>query len=182
MSTKRTSSVGTQSPEILVVAGGVKFNGDLLDVVELLFEDKWILVDPLPASCRNMQSTLHDRNLHFMGSGEQDTSVYTCSLSSLISSVTECSNTSTDGPLWRQYPAPNKRTTVASYSSRLANIDDQETITRYCTLSQSWVEATSTGDIPREDTANITATVLTTGDTAYCRGIYKVSLSGWKTM
>ena len=187
MPTKRygTSSVGIPSPEILVVAGGVKFNGDLLDVVELLFEDKWTIVDPLPAPCRNMQSTLHDRNLHFMGSGEQDTSVYTCSLSSLISSVTESSNTSTNSPLWRQYRAPNKWTTAVSYSSRLANIDDQGTIRGYCTLSQSWVEATSTGDIPRKDTANITATVLTTGDIAYChiyRGVYKVSLSGGKTM
>jgi len=61
-----------------------------------------------------------------MGGWGQGTTVYACSCSSLISSVTESNSViSKDSPLWRQYEAPRGRTTAVSYSSRLANIDDQ---------------------------------------------------------
>ena len=182
----RTSSVSTRSPEMLIVVGGRSSNDKALDVVEVLQEDKWTTVDPLPAPDYDMHSTLHDGNLHFMGGWSQSTTVYTCSCSSLISSVTEStSTTSTDSPLWRQYQAPDERTTAVSCSSRLANIDGLGTVRGYCNISQSWVEATSIGDIPHEDTYYIAATVLTTGDIVYCHdygGVYRGSLSGEKTM
>ena len=181
----RTSSVSTRSPEMLVVAGGWDSNDEALDMVEVLQEDKWTTVDPLPAPTYSMCSTLHDGNLHFIGGGNQGTTVYTCSCSSLISSVTEStSTTSTDSPLWRQYQAPCECTTV-SCSSRLAIIDCWGTVTGYCNISRSWVEATSTGDIRNEYASFIAATVLTTGDIVYCHeheGVYRVSLSGEKTM
>ena len=188
MPTKRseTSSVSTRFPELLIVAGGWGSSGQALDVVEVLQEDKWTTVDPLPAPVSEMHSTLHDGNLHFMGGVSQDTTVYTCSCSSLISSVTECtSTTSTDSPLWRQYQAPGKWTTAVSCSSRLANIDDQGTVRGYCNISQSWVEATSTGDNPHDFTLSKAATVLTTGDIVHCDdhgGVYRGSLLGEKTM
>ena len=121
MPTKRslTSSVSTRYPEMLIVAGGRGSNFKILDVVEVLQEDKWTTVDPLPAPNDEMHSTLYDGNFHFMGGGNQGTTVYTCSCSSLISSVTEStSTTSTDSPLWRQYQAPDKYTTAVSCSSR----------------------------------------------------------------
>ena len=188
MPTKRsqTSSVSTRSPEMLIIAGGSGPNDEALDVVEVLQEDKWTTVDPLPAPAYAMHSTLHDGNLHFMGDEKQGTTVYTCSCSSLISSVTESTTTtSTDSPLWRQYQAPDKWTTSVSCSSRLVNIDGRGTVRGYCNISQSWVEATSTGDIPQDHTNYIAATVLTTGDVVYCHdyeGVYRGSLSGEKTM
>ena len=182
----RTSSVSTRSPEMLIVAGGKGSNDEPLDVIEVLQEDKWTTVDPLPAPDSWMHSTLHDGMLHFMGGDKQETRVYTCSCSSLISSVTEStSTTSTGSPLWRQYQARSERTTAVSCSLRLANIDDRGTVRGYCNISQSWVEATSTGDIPQGHTYYIAATVLTTGDIVYCHdygGVYRGSLSGEKTM
>ena len=188
MPTKRyyTSSVSTRSPEMLIVAGGKTSINETSDMVEVLQEDKWTTVDPLPAPWCEMHSTLHDGNLHFMGSGDQSTKVYTCSCSSLISSLTEStSTTSTDSPQWRQYQAPNEYTTAVSCSSRLANIDGLGTVRGYCNISQSWVEASYTGNIPHDYTSGIAATVLTTGDIVYCHrygGIYRVSLSGEKTV
>ena len=188
MPTKRyySSSVSTRSPEMLIVAGGKASIKEALDVVEVLQENKWTTVDPLPAPAYGMCSTLHDGNLHFMGGFNQGTTVYTCSCSSLISSVTESTiTTSTDSPLWWQYQAPDRYRTAFSCSSRLANIHYWETVRGYCNISQSWVEATSTGDIPHEDTLLIAATVLTTGDIVYCHGdegVYRVSMSGEKTM
>ena len=187
MPTKRyqTSSVSTRSPEMLIVAGGRGSNTKALDVVEVLQEDKWTTVDPLPAPAYDMHSTLHEGKLHFMGGLEQGTTVYTCSFSSLISSVTESiSTTSTDSPLWRQYQAPDERAIAVSCSSRLANIDCWGTVRGYCNVSQSWVETTSTGDIPHQYTSFIAATVLTTGDIVYChrhKGVHRGSLSSEKT-
>ena len=182
----RTSSVSTRSPEMLIVAGGSGPNDEALDVVEVLQEDKWTTVDPLPAPNYRMHSTLHDGNLHFIGGWNQGTRVYTCSCSSLISSVTESTSTmSTDSPLWRQYQAPYEYTTAVSCSSRLANIDGRGTVRGYCNISQSWVEATSTGDIPQYHAYYTVAAVLTTGDIVYCHthgGVYRGSLSGEKTM
>ena len=187
MPTKRsfTSSVSTRSQKMLIVAGGKGSNDEILDVVEVLQEDKWTTVDPLPAPDYSLHSTLHEENLHFMG-GVQGTTVYTCSCSSLISSVTEStSTTSTDSPLWRQYQAPDERTTAVSCASRLANIDGQGTVRGYCNISQSWVKATSTRDIRNENILPIVATVLTTGDIIYCHwtgGVYRGSVSGEKAM
>ena len=119
MPTKRfqKSSVSTRSPEMLIVAGGNASNHEIIDIVEELHVEKWITVDPLPAPDCGMHSTLHDGNLHLMGSQYQCIAVYTCSCSSLISTVTKStSTTSTDSPLWSQYQASDERTTAVSCS------------------------------------------------------------------
>ena len=187
MPTKRHGafSVSTTSPEMLVVAGGVGLHGEVLDVVEVLLEDKWTSVDPLPAPYYWMHTTFHDGNLYFMAGGKQGTTVYTCSCSSLNSSVTEsASTTSMNSPLWRQYHEVCECTNVVSFSSRLTKIDGQGLVRGYCNITRSWVEATCTGDIPHKDTADIAATVHSgTGDIIYCHkhgGVYRVSLSGEK--
>ena len=182
MPTKRsyTSSVSTRSPEVLVVAGGRSL-GSLENVVELLLGDQWSTVDPLPASCCYMCSTLHDGNLYFMGGGVGE--VFTCSCTSLISS---CGNyTTTDRPLWRQFKAPRDFTAAVSYSSCLVGTNVMCTIRAYSSVSQSWVEATSTGyrsHLTDMYTNYVAAAVLPTGELVYAHkdGVYKVKLSGEK--
>ena len=182
MPTKRsyTSSVSTRSPEVLVVAGGRGSGGRELDVVELLLVDQWSTVDPLPAPCRDMHSTLHDGNLYFMGGWEQGDTVYTCSCTSLISSCGN--NTTTDRPLWRQFKAPDNYTAAVSYSSRLVNIDPRCSIRAYSSVSQSWVKATSRGDSSHQYIGSVTAAVLPTGELVCARedGVCKIKLSGEK--
>ena len=184
MPTKRyqASSVSTRSsPEALVVAGGRGLYGKELDVVEVLLENKWTTVDPLPSHEFEMRSTLHDGNLHFMGGVFQDSAVFTCSCSSLISSVKK-SITSTS-PLWRQYQAPGDRTTAVSYCSRLVNIDGQGTVKGYSNTTRSWEAVTSTGDTHLRYSRTIAATVLTT-EFLYCNdsGVYRVMMSGKMVM
>ena len=179
MPTKRshTSSVSTRSPEVLVVAGGVGSGWRELDVVELLLGSQWSTVDPLPASCYSMHSTLHDGNLYFMGGRGQDDTVYTWSCNSLISSCR--TNTTTDRPLWRHFKGPHDFTGAVSFSSRLVSIDSN--IRAYSSVSQSWVEATSTGDKSHVFTPYAAAAVLPTGELIYAHtfgGVYKVKLSG----
>ena len=109
MPTKRscTSSVSIRSPEVLVVAGGYGSSHEELDVVEVLQGDKWLMVDPLPAPAALMPSTLHDGKICFLRHGRQDSTVFTCSCTSLISSCSKSSgNSSTDRPLWQQFQAP----------------------------------------------------------------------------
>ena len=181
MPTKRsnTSSVSTRSPEVLVVAGGLGSGRRNLDVVELLLGDQWSTADPLPAPCYYMHSTLHDGNLYFMGGVGQSDNVYTCSCTSLISSCG--TNTTTDRPLWRQFKAPRHHTAAVSYSSRLVSIDGWCIIKAYSSVSQSWVETTSTGDRSDANTNYVAAAVLPTGELVCAHryeGVYKVKLSG----
>ena len=180
MPTKRyyTSSVSTRSPEVLVVAGGQISSGLELNVVELLLGDQWSTVDPLPALCFYMHSTLHDGNLYFVG-GQAGT-VYTCSCTSLISSCG--TNTTIDRPLWRQFKGSLGYPAAASYSSCLVSIDSWCTIRAYSSVSQSWVEATSTGDRSHVYAHYVAAAVLPTGELVCARadGVYKIKLSGEK--
>ena len=124
--------------------------------------------------------------------------VYTCSCTSLISSCGN--NTTTDRPLWRQFKGPYNRTAAVSYTSRLVIIDGDCIIKAYSSVSESWVEATSTGDSRYQNYASIVAdavlptvadavlptvaaAVLPTGELVYTRrfgGVYKVKLSGEK--
>ena len=178
-----TSSVSTRSPEVLVVAGGKGSGGRNLDVVELLLGDQWSTVDLLPAPCNSMHSTLHDGNLYFMGGREQGDTVYTCSCTSLISSCG--TNTTTDRPLWRQFKAPSNYTAAVSYSSCLVSIDCWRTIRAYSSVSQSWVEVTSTGYSSHGRNTlsgfSMAAAVLPTGELVYALdydGVHKIKLSG----
>ena len=182
MPTKRylTSTVSTSSPEVLVVAGGRGSNDEDLDVVEVLLNENWTTVEPLPEPDSLMSSALHDGDLHFMGGSRQGTSVYTCSCSSLISFATESVSNISDRPLWRQYHVPGKKTTAVSYSSRLTNIDGWGTVRGYSSTTQSWEKVTSTGDMCHRNACHTAATVLSTAEIVFCHryeGIYKIELS-----
>ena len=162
----RTSSVSTRSPEVIVVAGGRDSTHEMLDVVEVLQGDKWLMVDPLPAPAAWMPSTLHDGEICFMRRGRQYNTVFTCSCTSLISSCSKSSgNSSTDRPLWRQFQAPVDEwfTTIASCSSRLVFINNRGRVRGYSSMTRSWLMTTSTGPTPGR-TGTIAATVLNTGE------------------
>jgi len=177
-----TSSVSTRSPEALVVAGGCVSYGAVLDVIEVLLGDGWITVDSLPAPDCGMHSTLHEGNLHFTRGPEQGATGYTCSCSSLISSVLEStSTTSTDRPLWKQYQAPDEATITVSYCSQLANIDGRGSVRALSNTTQSWVEANTAGDIHHDVVENIAAAVLTSPVIVYAHeygGVYRGTLTG----
>ena len=179
MPTKRssTSSVCIESPEVLVVAGGYSLSMEL-DVVELLLGDQWNTVEPLPVHDYGMHSTLHDGNLYFTG-GWQYNTVCTCSCTSLISSCGN--NTTTDRPLWRQFWAPHTSTAVVSYCSRLVSIGGYCSISAYSSMSQSWVEATTTGDNFDIYANSVAAAVLSTEELVFAHaygGVFRLKLTG----
>ena len=184
MPTKRyaTSSVSTRSPEVLVVAGGRGSSQEELDVVEVLQGDKWLMVDPLPAPAAWMPSTLHDGKICFMIRGRRDSTVFTCSCTSLISSCSKSSgNSSTDRPLWQKFQAPGGwDTTIASCSSRLVFIDYLGRVRGYSSMTRSWLMTTSTGPIPSR-AGDTVATVLNTGELILAHkygGVYRGAVSG----
>ena len=184
MTTKRynTSSVSTRYPEVLVVAGGQDSNDEELDVVEVLQGDKWLIVNPLPAPVAWMCSTLHDGKICFMRRGEWDSTVFTCSCTSLISSCSKSSGTSsTDRTLWRQFQVPGRwDTNIASCSSRLVFIDGQGRVRGHSSMIRSWLMTTITGTTPGRVGA-IAATVLDTGELILAHrygGVYRGAVSG----
>ena len=187
MPTKRshTSSVSIRSPEVLVVAGGIDSDGRELDVVEVLVGDQWSTVDPLPATYSGRQCMLHDGYLYFWKNLE--TTLYTCSYASLISSSGKCNDaTTTIKQLWRQFEAPHAICGLFSYSLRLVSFCLNDTIKAYSSVSQSWVEVSSSRE--RNNTyyrcLGAAAAVLPTGELVIAhRGgieshVYKVKLSG----
>ena len=184
MPTKRywASSVSTRSPEALVVAGGRGSNKKELDVVEVLLGDEWLTVDPLPAPASAMSATVHDGKLCFIRYGGQDSTVFTCNCTSLISSCSQLrSNSSTDRSLWQQFKAPGGvGTTIVSCSLRLVFIDRRGRVRGYSSMAQSWLTATSTGPTP-DSYGTTAATVLNTGELILAHehgGIYRGAVSG----
>ena len=184
MPTKRytTSSVSTTSLEVLVVAGGVGSDEEVLNIVEVLMADQWITIDPLPAPYSFMVSTVNEGNIYFMTRINNPNIITTCSCTSLISSCTDSSRTSsTDSPLWSQFQAPGGGQSIISFSSRLVSIDSQGTTRGYSSITQSWVEASIAGDRPDYDYINSAPTVLPTGEILYCHrtcGFYRGTISG----
>ena len=185
MLTKRfsTSSIGSQSPEFLVVAGGKGSDDMTLNVVEVLLGELWNTVDPLPTPCWNMCATLHDGNFYFTGGDRQEETIYMCSCSSLF---TLCQQTNIDSktatPVWNKFRAPSDTMGILSYSSRLVSIDYYCAIRGYSSTRQSWVETTSEGKSKDDlDSDCMAAAVLHTGELVIAHkhgGIYKVHVSG----
>ena len=182
MPTKRywTSSVSTRSPEVLVVAGGWGSNDKKLDVVEVLQEDKWLTVDPLPAPAGSIPSTLHDGKICFVRHAYPDNTVFTCSCTSLISSCSKSSgDSSPDGPLWQQFQAPDTGGTIVSCSSRLVFIDYRGRVKGYSSMARSWLSI-NTESIPGVY-GNLIVTVLNTGELILAHedgGVYRGVVSG----
>ena len=183
MPTKRynTSSVSAGSPDVLIVAGGRGSDGSALHMVEVLLGDQWSSAHPLPTPCWHMRSSLHEGNFYFTGGYELENTIYTCSCTSLIASCGLTGNdTSTTTPVWRKLEAPDDTVAIVSYSSRLITVDKRCSIRGYSNMRQSWVETTSEGKGKDENTRNLAAAVLPTGQlvVAHEDGVYRVTLSG----
>ena len=175
MSTKRcnVSCISTRSPHVLVVAGGLGCNTVTLDIVELLLEERWHIVDPLPKPCLAMTATLHQDEVVI--TNWHSATIFKCDCTSLISSCTESNNTTEDHPLWALSVAPDKYTTTISYSSHLVSMHCDGMTRVYCNINQLWVTVARLNDIYFYETA-----VLPTGDLvlAGAYGGYRVKVSG----
>ncbi len=179
MKTKRffTSCISTRSPHVLVVAGGRDCSHNDLDVVEVLQENKWHTVDPLPEPCYDMTATLHQDEVVF--AHWKSATIVKCNYISLISSGTG-STTTSGTPLWVSFKAPDIFTFTISYSSRLINIDRLGCIRGYCTMSQSWIEVFRIPFSPQSPRCDLAIGVLPAGDLFFSNftGVYKVKVSG----
>ena len=184
MPTKRclTSSIGTTSPECLVVAGGQGSDHRQIYVVEVLQGNQWSIVEPLPSSPSSghntiMDSTLHNGNIYF--SAYSIRFFVTCCLSSLFSVCKEPGNYS-ETRLWNKLNAPVGTTSIASFGSRLVAVNDEQILQCYSNISSSsWMGVSSTGDIAGV-TGTQALTVLSTGKLILAceEGVYTVTLSG----
>ena len=79
-----SSALNTGSPECLVVSGGADSGRDEVNVVEILKDNEWSSVQPLPKACSCLKSTLHKGRLYLMGGNRQGHSVFHCKLESLL--------------------------------------------------------------------------------------------------
>ena len=175
MKTKRydVSCISTRSPHVLVVTGGCGYSIATLDIVELLLEEQWHTVDPLPKPCYGMSATLHQDEVVF--TDLFSATIFKCDCTSLISSCTESSTTTEDTPLWALLVAPDVTTTTISYSSHLVSMHRDGMIRVYCNINQSWVTVARLNVI-----YFCGAAVLPTGDLvlACAYGVYRVKVSG----
>ncbi len=169
------SCISTRSPHVLVVAGGCDYNAlaVTLDKVELLLEEQWHTVDPLPRPCCAMAATLHQDEMVF--TAWDSATIFKCDCTSLISSCIESNTTTKDTPLWALLVAPDKYTTTISNSSRIVSMHRNGRIRVYCNINKSWVTVASFKDI-----YFCGAAVLPTGDLVLAGkyGVCRVKVSG----
>ncbi len=131
----KTSSVGTTSPEVLVVAGGLDCNSKKLKEVEVLMEGVWYYVNPLPEGCYDMTSTIHEDEVVFTSAYG---SIYICNIASLVSS---CYNKKFSVSHWKSFSVSWWTPTICiSYCCRLVSINRYGIMKGYCSMSQSWME------------------------------------------
>ena len=188
MPTKRdsTTAISAKSPdEILVVACGLGKGGIILNTVEVLLENQWSIVDPLLIEGgQNVQSALHGQEFYFLGEGKNQFFLYTSTFASLISACRKSRHTGRSrqaGRLWKQLVAHDSDVILASYSSRLISISRQCSIYAYSSMSKSWVEPTSRGNVRAKSSDYVAAAVLSTGELIIAHehaGVHRVKLSG----
>ena len=108
MSTRRAgaSAVNPSSPQCLVVAGGVlgPTVPVLTKVVEVLRDQQWSTVQPLPVRSSGMGSIVHNGNWYLLGSSD----MFCCNLNKLLHSTYQTSSQSTI-PIWSLVPFSSMR-------------------------------------------------------------------------
>ncbi len=173
-----TSSVSGGSPEVLVVAGGKVNSGMNSDVVEVLLGDHWMTADSLPTPCWDMRSAFHEGNFYFTGGHHKEKILFICSLDSLKASASD--NRTTTGTVWREITTPIKTYAITSFLSNLISIDMQFSMRSYLSTARSWIETTCEGDVPKYNSVNTSAAVLSSGQfvVANSKGVYKITSSG----
>ena len=184
-----SSALNTGSPECLVVSGGRVSGGDEVNVVEILKDNEWSSVQPLPKACSSLKSTLHKGRLYLMGGLKQGYSVFHCKLESLLNEdhTQEMSHSS---GLWSELQIHFKLSSPSSFANQLISTGGDlisgtcsSEICAYSPHTLSWLHM---GDLPIE--LNSTATiVLPTGELVVLGGwgaskwsnrVFKASLKG----
>ncbi len=176
----RASSVSGGSPEVLVVAGGCVSPGNYLNVVEVLLNDHWTTADSLPSSCYNMRSTFHEGNFYFTGGVHKRKILFICTLESLLASASN--GRTRRQTIWRTVTTLTNILAIVSYVSNLIGIDGYATIRSYSNKTEEWIETTSEGDRPEQNSnaGYIATAVLSTGHLLVANrdGVYRETLSG----
>ena len=136
-----SSAVNTGSTECIVVAGGRGKTGPV-DVVEVLKEGQWLTLQPLPAPCWNMVSTLHNRKWYLNSSKGY---MFCCNLESLLIDYEQSSD------VWSKIDNNVINFSIASFGQQLITIGRSRlvptSIHALSPLTQSWVHV---GDMPEE--------------------------------
>lgn len=99
---------GTSESECLIVAGGL-IHGQLLNTVEVLKEEQWTKIPPLPYTCKNLNHTIHNGILYLIAGRS---GVNTCNLQALVA-LCNRSDASKPNNLWR-YALKNREPAYSS--------------------------------------------------------------------
>ena len=180
-----SSALNIGSPECLVVSGGQASGGDNVNVVEILKDNKWSSVRPLPKACSRLKSILHKGRLYLMGGFGQGRLVFHCKLESLQ----EMSQSSS---LWSKLQIHLENSTPSSFANQLISAGGElsgaltSEICAYSPNSSHTLSWLHVGDLPIE--LNVTTTiVLPTGELVVLGGwsvsgksdrVFKASLKG----
>ena len=113
-------------PECLVVAGGRKRAGEMIDTVEVLTEGQWSVVSPLPQRHGFQHYFIFHNGGVYLGA---DRKMFYCQLHSLLASDEQSSP-------WQMMITPSARDLV-SFQGHLLSLDFR--VHTYCPLQQCWV-------------------------------------------
>lgn len=163
------AAVNIRSPEYLVVVGGYISFFAPLNLVSVLAEKQWVLVEPLPQPCRLIKFAFHNGNVYFMGnSRNRECCAFYCKVDSLISA---CISAKSDEPtkkrgLWKTLNMQKLLLFPVSFGKQLTAIrrnrlhQDISELHAYSPFTQSWVHV---GDLPQGLRA-MSAFVIPTGE------------------
>ena len=180
-----SSALNTGSPECLVVSGGV-VRSNALNIVEILKDNEWSSVQPLPKTCHCLKSILNKRRLYLMGGYEQGYSVFHCKLESLLNENYTREISHSIG-LWSELKIHLEHSSPLSFANQLISTGGyrgafSSEICAYSPHTLSWLHV---GNLPIE--LSMTATiVLPTGELVVLGGfsssnsnrVFKASLKG----
>ena len=162
--------------EYLLVAGGQDISGNHSDVVEVLVENQWIVVDSLPLPCNTMQCTLHEGCVYFLGRN----AILYCKCDALHSWIKKRSSVKKER-LWKHFRTDHTPITLISYGNRLVSVDEELTVRAYYDKNQCWIETISKNNDGTIVSAKAATAVIESGELILAYGddaAYKISLSG----
>ena len=183
-----SSTLNTGSPECLVVSGGLDSGETLVNVVEILKDNEWSSVQPLPEACSSLKSTLHKGRLYLMGGLGQGPSVFHCKLESLLNEDYTQEMSHSIG-LWSELQIHLEFSSPSSFANQLISTggwlsgDYSSEICAYSPHTLSWLHV---GNLPIELSSTATI-VLPTGELMVLGGwrvsrrssrVFKASLKG----
>lgn len=125
--------------EYLVVAGGINREGKKTTAVEVLVENQWSSIQPLPYPMCNAQLSLHNGYLYLMGGDYHYTAMY-CKLDSLLAGTSGLA----EGSLWRLFESCmfQRISNPVSFGRNLVTIHGTDLHSDIITMS-----VTPTGDL-----------------------------------